>query len=124
MNTWSIYNPGPDQTDYSVDCAIRFAKLITSAEVQQEMSSGANLDYTTPIIGGQGPSAIPGIGELLDGVEEWFPNVAGVTFVAPEARSVYWDNIVQFASGTLTAEDFAEAMARDWEDVFSRVEID
>lgn len=123
INAMSVYNPGANEVEpHSLECAVRFAKLITSPEVQEELSSGSNLDYVTAIIGGQGPSGIPGIGELLDGMQEWFPFMAGATYLTAEASSRYWDNVANLAAGGLTPEEFATKMAEDWADIYSRVE--
>lgn len=123
INPIAVYNPGTNAKEpHSLDCAIRYAKLLTSAEVQKEMSSGANLDYVTTIVGGQGTSAIPGIGELLGGMKQWFPFLAGASYLTSEATSRYWDNVANLAAGGLTPEEFAAKMKTDWDDIFSRVE--
>jgi raffinose/stachyose/melibiose transport system substrate-binding protein len=122
INPIAVYNPGKNaKQPHDLACAVKYAKLLTSAEVQKEMSGGSNLDYVTTIVGGQGQSAIPGIGELLGGMKQWFPFLAGASYITPETTSKYWDNVAQLAAGTLTPEEFAAKMKADWEDIFSRV---
>lgn len=122
LSSVGIYNPGANEkTPHSIDCAVKYAKLLTSAEVQAEMSSGTNLDYVTTIIDGQGQSAIPGIGELLGAMKDWVPFMAGASYLAPETSSKYWDNVANLAAGGITPEEFSAKMVADWEDIFSRV---
>ncbi len=121
INSIAVYNPGKNaKQPHDQACAVKYAKLLTSAEVQKEMSGGANLDYVTTIVDGQGVSAVPGIGELLGSMEQWFPEMAGAAYITSEARK-YWDNVAQLAAGTLAAEEFAAKMKTDWDDIYSRV---
>lgn len=119
LNAWTIY---AEQDAQALDCTVRFAKLLTSAEVMEEITSGDYLDFQTTVIGGQGPSGVPGIGELLEVQQLWFPSSGGVGLTAPEGRTLQWENIESFASGLMTAEEFAQTMAEDWADVYSRIE--
>lgn len=119
LNGWTIYGA---QDEHTLDCTVRYAKLLTSAEVMEEITSGDYLDFQTTIIGGQGPSGVPGIGDLLAVQKLWFPATGGIGAAAPEARSAYWENLETFASGLMTAEEFAQRMAEDWVEIFSRIE--
>lgn len=123
LNTIGMYNPGPKQKEpHSTSCAVRYLKLLTSREVQMEMSSGTNLDYITTVKDSQGQSGIPGIGELVSDLESWFPFMAGATYLSPETSSKYWDNVANLAAGGITPEEFGEKMQADWEDIFSRLD--
>ena len=122
INPIGIYNPGKNEKEpHSIDCAVKYAKLLTSTEIQKEMSSGSNLDYVTTIVGGQGNSSIPGIGELLGNMKDWIPFMAGASSIAPETSSKYWDNVANLAAGGITPEEFSAKMVADWEDIFSRL---
>lgn len=122
VNTIGMYNPGDDQKEpHSADCAVRYLKLLTSSELQKEMSSGTNLDYITTIKDSQGQSGIPGIGELVSGLESWFPFMAGASYLSAETSSKYWDNVANLAAGGLTPEEFGDHMQADWDDIFSRL---
>ncbi|MGI6250386.1 MAG: ABC transporter substrate-binding protein [Anaerolineaceae bacterium] len=123
LNVSTIYNPGKNEkTPHSVDCAIKYMKLLSSPEVQKEISSGSNQDYVTTIIDGQGPSGIPGIGELLGQMKEWIPFMAGAPSIAAETSSKYWDNVANLAAGGLSPQEFSARMLADWEDIYSRIE--
>ncbi len=65
---------------------------------------------------------VPGIGDLLAVQELWFPATGGIGAAAPESRSAYWEESETFASGLMTAEEFAQRMAEDWVEIFSRIE--
>ena len=122
MNSWNVNNTGAKTKDtHSTECAVAYVKALTSKENQLVMSSGDNLDYITTIIGGQGKSAITGIGDLLDKMKLWFPATQNVSATSPELQSKYWDNVAKLASGALTSEAFGAQMQKDWDDVFSRL---
>jgi ABC-type glycerol-3-phosphate transport system substrate-binding protein len=122
LNTWKVNNTGAKTKDtHSTACAVKYVKLLTSPDMQKTMSTGENLDYVTTIIGGQGSSAIPGIGKLLDTTKLWFPATRNITATSAELQSKYWDNVSKLASGKLTPKAFTEQMQKDWDDVFSRI---
>ncbi len=122
LNSWMVNNTGAKTKDtHSTECAVLFTKALTSPENQKVMSSGDNLDYVTTVIGGQGTSAIPGIGELLGAMKLWTPTTQNVAATAAELQSKYWDNVAKLAAGSLTPQSFGEQMQKDWDDVFSRL---
>ncbi len=122
LNTWKINNTGAKTKDtHSTECAVNFVKALTSKENQTAISSGDNLDYITTIIGGQGKSAIPGIGQLLDTMKLWFPATQNIAATSAELQSKYWDNVTKLAAGTFTPKQFGEQMQKDWDDIFSRL---
>jgi ABC-type glycerol-3-phosphate transport system substrate-binding protein len=119
LNSYAVYNPGANaREEHSLECAIEFARLFTSQEVQAEQV--AALDYVSTIKGVPGPTNIPGIGELLSDMKLWFPAFQNLSYTAAELRTKMWDNMAVLASGELSPQEFAEQQQADWDEFFSR----
>ena len=119
LNSYTLYNPGASaREEHSIECAIEYAKLFTSQEVQTEQVKA--LDYVPTIKGVPGPQNIPGIGELLGDMKLWFPAFQNLSATAAELRAKMWDNVALLASEELTPEEFAAKQQEDWDEFFSR----
>ncbi|MCC7354990.1 MAG: carbohydrate ABC transporter substrate-binding protein [Anaerolineae bacterium] len=119
INSLGLYKPGTKaKQQHSTECAVKFAKLFTSQEVQTQLVKA--LDFVSTIKGVPGPENIPGVGELLSGMKLWFPAFQNLSYTAPELRSKSWDNAALLAAKQLTPKQFAEKMQKDWDEFFSR----
>lgn len=119
INSIGIYKPGANaRQEHSTACAVQFAKLFTSKEVQTSLVK--SLDYVSTIKDVPGPENIPGIGELLSGMKLWFPAFQNLSYTAPELRSKMWDNLALLCSKQITPQQFAEKQQKDWDEFFGR----
>jgi raffinose/stachyose/melibiose transport system substrate-binding protein len=114
MNSFGIFNPGDDSTkNYSVECAVDYMKLYTDPTVQAGLVQA--LDFISPVKGVPGPDSIPGVGDVMAGIQEWWPANQAMYYTFPaELRTKMWDNIVLLTSDEVTPEEFGELMETDY----------